>query len=272
MKIKHVYAKDYYQKFTETFPSEIAEKIFKEFKIGQEDTIREKVNGGYKHTIFNKRERLAVEIISAYMREKPTILDDPEIHISKQKEKLAALKESTATFRGRLEDNFPMLTEKCSEDALNRTISQNELYNRVVVPAQSLEKDNTITQSFYTRAKKLLMELEWLESCFGEAPRWILENNNPEGDKDKKKGKKINKYEYNFFISLCNIFYKYKQEIPHLSTDERKIYYGNILQFLELCYKGFGILYKEVTFYNQIKNINKKPFIEKHRLIPPGWK
>ncbi|MCB2082234.1 MAG: hypothetical protein KDD76_06310 [Rickettsiales bacterium] len=290
-KLKEQSSNNIYDSFLETFSSECADRIFDLLEIGEGGDIDIR-QGILPSCMRPKREQLSIDIMGAYMTSPPTLLENKAIHPSKQKARIKTLRNTVKGCMEKICKHVSIIREGSSKEVLEREVADNALLAKLRVAARRSSKRDKIqpdskvhisamieaetggdrVYEFDRRVKRLYEELEWFDSCLEIADQ------NTEVKKTKL-GKRENKYEWGFFIGLCNVFYKYTGKVPTLSYSgcNRDIVgsdhtvTGEVLPFLRLCYEGFKLNFSDEAAADRIKALQKKDKVETPFGIKPDW-
>ncbi len=287
-KVNDTNSNDGYQTFLDKFKQDKASEIFNLLRISETDLINmhEGILGApEKPLMVSKRWQLSMDILSAYMMSDPKHLDNKAIHPSTQKKALNALHNSVSNCKETIHDKVVIFREKKFAEVAERDMADNNFLNNLRGVANKLERtanpekspsmtwispciemvDGGNIYDFDRKIRTLYNDLEWLENCLQIADESIKSSPKPRGN---------NKYEWTFFIMLCNVFYKYTGKVPDLSYGggtRQDVHENSTLKFLKLCYEGFGLPITDTALFQKMKKLKTGKVPQTRFAIKPAW-
>ena len=182
------------------------------------------------------------------------------------------------------------MKENGQKDIAERTVADNSILTALRGAARKIEvRDGTASgpmtlyagqmerdenrsdlYKFDSIIGRLYKDLKWFEDCL------MLASESFEKQSKKQNSRGQNPYEWGFFIELCNIFYKNTGEKPEARENKNdyageRSHSGRVLDFLELCYQGFGLSVSRGACYTKVKKLNSGFLPRAKYGLRPAW-
>jgi hypothetical protein len=283
VRLGDTYSLDAHADFLGIFGSKEREALFRILEIGPQDileTVVEARDGQFIYK-YNKRWKIASDIVGAYIISSPKYMYKKDIFTSRQKKKLEG-------FLG-VARKTPNLIWERVRSLYNDSVPDREMHNhKILAYLRAAERRSPLSKKpkagmfclsgaveaedggnsyefdrrffeILQKAKPANQDIEWIKSVIEHAIDSIKVST-----RETRLPRPPNKYEWTFFIGLCNIFYEFTGEKPAstrsgggTSHSNMKYIRGRAIDFLDICYQAFNLCTTREALHQKLEGINK---------------